>query len=72
MSSEHPITPPPELVREWFDSTHGILDEFDQEFATKAARWGADQEVGACYQWLLLQGYDLVAFKFRAARRPAQ
>lgn len=50
--TDHPITPPPELVRQWFDDTDGILDEFAQAFATEAARWGADQELEACVEHL--------------------
>jgi hypothetical protein len=70
MTQEHPITPPPELVEQWalyqgFESPEVLW----RQIATQAARWGADQEVGACCQWLSLNGYDLIAAKFRAARR---
>jgi hypothetical protein len=37
---EHPITPPPELVQQWCDGTHGALYEFEA-VVTQAARWGA-------------------------------
>jgi hypothetical protein len=41
-----------------------------QDIATQAARWGADQELEACCEWLI-QGWDNVkADKLRAARRP--
>jgi hypothetical protein len=43
----HPITPPPELVEQWWDGTHGALYEFEA-VTTQAARWGADQELEAC------------------------
>ena len=73
--TEHPITPPPELVEGWMaeiwhEGTPVRVAASDLHIATQAARWGADQEVGACCQWLSLNGYDLIAAKFRAARRP--
>ena len=49
--SEHPITPPPELVQQWWDGTHGALYEFEA-VVTQAARWGADQELEACCEYL--------------------
>jgi hypothetical protein len=44
------ITPPPELVRHWWDNTNADLPvmEFAQAFAAQAARWAADQELEAC------------------------
>ena len=75
MTQEHPITPPPELVQQWlgtyFGSTvTGEVSDVELALVNQAARWGADQEVEACCQWLSLKGYDLVASKFRDARRP--
>ena len=60
---EHPITPPPELVEQWRNlpeyvsqlrtmSTVTITTEKLQHIATQAARWGADQELEACLNWL--------------------
>jgi hypothetical protein len=49
MTDQHPITPPPELIYQWRDSGGGF-DDID--FATQAARWGADQELEACINWL--------------------
>ena len=53
MTQQHPITPPPELVLQWLedgpeDGMHGIL----KHIATRAAQWGADQELEACGRWL--------------------
>lgn len=65
-NQQHPITPPPELVYEWRDSGGGFDDV---DFATQAARWGADQELEACCEWLGplgIKGGDAL----RAARRP--
>jgi hypothetical protein len=53
MTDQHPITPPPELVRQW------SLESQDEHqptvaysmvglLAAKAAQWGADQELEAC------------------------
>ena len=45
-----PITPPPELVREWMERTE--YDEhtwfYESYIAEQAAQWGADQELEAC------------------------
>ena len=65
MTQEHPITLPPELVTQWWGDT-------DQDFeavATRAARWGADQELEACCHLLRQQGFDVVD-DLRATRRP--
>lgn len=55
----HPITPPPELVKKWdkeCDSRNNseINSTFDalQHFASKAARWGADQQLEQDAKWL--------------------
>ena len=63
MSTEHPITPTPELVREWLCqdgypwdpdllATITITTGRLRRVATQAARWGADQELEACVEWL--------------------
>ena len=63
MSNQHPITPPPELVEKWEAETACV--------AVKAARWGADQELEACCEWLKSEGYSGgTVIKLRAARRP--
>lgn len=51
----HPITPPPELIKEWRDEwleSDRVASSEYVHIATKAARWGADQELEACCQWL--------------------
>ena len=42
MTQQHPITPPPELVREWQREANHNEPMFPQ-VAAKAAKWGADQ-----------------------------
>lgn len=65
--TDHPITPPPELIQKWWDGTHGAFYEFEA-VTTQAARWGADQELEACCAWV--QGYAGCGDSLRAARRP--
>ena len=50
MSNQHPITPPPELVDKWVNQSPCINPE--GYIATKAAQWGADQELEACCKGL--------------------
>lgn len=50
-NQQHPITPPPELVRQWIDATKspGCVDvhlsDWEQRLATQAANWGYKQAV---------------------------
>ena len=67
MSTEHPITPPPELVQQWFDDARNAWAEPQHYVATCAAQWGADQELKACCEWTAIVGG---ADALRAARRP--
>ena len=50
MTNQHPITPPPELVEQWFDASvlEGAITYDEFNFANLAAQWGADQELEAC------------------------
>lgn len=69
----HPITPPPELVREWAQiNGEKDLERFWMRLATQAARWGSDHELEACVEWLNLNlpGYAACDRRLRAARRP--
>jgi hypothetical protein len=78
MTNQHPITQPPELVQQWDEECESgnnseVSNTFDalQWFASKAAQWGANQELDACCAWLLEE--PLCASnthrKLRAARR---
>ena len=76
MTQEHPITPPPELVEQWLESTRSddcigtYPTDFEQRICTAAARWGADQELEACCELVRNNdGYD-AALGLRADRRP--
>ena len=81
---QRPITPPPELFAEWFANSLKTLDRkvsrddtgttglIAGEVAIQAARWGADQELEACCEWLD-EGFGDVGnlpATLRAARRP--
>ena len=82
MTQEHPITSPPELVKQWRLEHCPALPSFGIEssksysyVATQAARWGSDQELDECLQWFS-EFYCMETWmkkdleKFRAARRP--
>jgi hypothetical protein len=71
MTDQHPITPPPELVEEWFMDQRGLSEASRQHIATAAARWGADQELEACCEWMRERGLHPEYWRdLRAARRP--
>jgi hypothetical protein len=74
---KHSITPPSELVQQWghdanlsgvpYDDETGHW-AYEQHIATRAAQYGADQELEACCEWLPDVG-EMRAM-LRAARRP--
>jgi hypothetical protein len=68
------ITPPPELVQQWCDASKTGEIHFDvDDLATRAAQWGADQELEACCEWLAgwcRDEYPGGIGNLRAARRP--
>ncbi len=77
MTQQHPITPPSKLVQQWelgatLDRKTGLT--WTQAFATRAAQWGADQELEACCEWIAaypwLDHPELLIKQLRAARRP--
>jgi DNA-directed RNA polymerase specialized sigma24 family protein len=74
MTQQHFITPPPELVVQWIKECSQPNDprwqEYEQDIATRASQWGADQELEACCEWLMLNGYGTAISRLRAARRP--
>ena len=53
--TDHPITPPPELVQQWMAELYGtpiVPGEACTDLAARAAQWGADQELIACGNYL--------------------
>ena len=72
---QHPITPPPELVRQWLSEYFGTtvtgeVSAFEQHIATQAARWGSDQELEACCAYLAKAGLTGDACGLQLTRRP--
>ena len=71
--TDHPITPPPELVARWkdywFDAKikHINLEDY---ILAQAAQWGADQELESSIELLKADGYKALARDLCAARRP--
>jgi hypothetical protein len=67
-----PITPPPELVQQWFLGARAMpVDQWVTDVATQAARWGADQELEACCEWLASQPLSMRKIPdLRFFRRP--
>ena len=59
------ITPPPELVQQWIRERDGL-----EHLATRAAQWGADQELEACLANIhTMYGKDKADW-LRSMRRP--
>jgi len=74
-NQQQPITPPPELINQWLGeffgcTVNGGITDSDRYLATKAARWGADQELEACVEWLQDPDLNVDTYKLRTARRP--
>ncbi len=71
MTNQHPITPPPELVEQWWDDFNGAFYEFEAITAT-VFKAGADQELEACCEYLVrcAQWEPEDVAELRATRRP--
>jgi predicted secreted protein len=71
-NQHHPITPPPELVEDWIEIAKPLPQRPPNpgELATLAARWGADQELEACCEWISKQDWTWTKAQLVAARRP--
>ena len=68
--TDHPITPPPELVNQWDEEgTEMFRPEYQIHLTTRAAQWGADQELEACCDWMS-ECTVVCPSDLRAARRP--
>ena len=80
--NEHPITPPPELRRQWLDNDHfpmvtgthdllSITRDRLNSVIDQAAQWGADQELEACCLWMERNyNYPRAGHTLRLVRRP--
>jgi hypothetical protein len=70
MTENHPITPPPELVQQWFAAWESGESEelsFANFVIPRAAQWGADQELEACC--LLMDDWGLDGEDLMQCRR---
>ena len=72
MTNQHPITPPPELVQEWWESTiPNQSTNVKTQLCIQAVQWGADQELEACVEHLFRCGFsDADILRLRTTRRP--
>jgi len=70
--TDHPITPPPELVEDWIELAKPLPQRPPNpgELATLAAQWGSDQELEACCEYMQHEDFHGFAKELRAARRP--
>jgi len=76
--TDHPITPPPHLMNQWESEaveecrSKQNYSGFERETLKliKAARWGADQELEACVNYVDNTISGNKAREFRAIRRP--
>ena len=67
--TDHPITPPLELVEQWVDM---LTSRSDQAVFTMVAQWGADQVLDANCKWLFENAYPhkVASVYLRTVRRP--
>ena len=66
------IPPPPELVQQWIEDWYRSKVKHTEIYfflATRAAQYGADQELEACCEWVAVESIA-AATELRAARRP--
>ena len=71
----YPVTPPTELVAQWLKQFYGPATrlapgEASLHVAVAAARWGADQELEACEEWVEANFGQLPAHNLHQFRRP--
>ena len=69
--TDHPITLPPELIKDWHDEwneSDQIVHSAYTHIAIRAAQWGSDQELEACCELLDNLGGD--GEMIRRYRRP--
>jgi hypothetical protein len=72
----HPITPPPELVQQWakVQPAEQVVADHWHHIATRAAQWGADQELEACCDLLNEEwgsGHGERLRRFRSPKPPS-
>jgi hypothetical protein len=53
--TDNNFTPPSELMQQWYDEARDAslsTPKIEKMVATRAAQWGAGQELEACVEWL--------------------
>lgn len=73
ISDNHPITPPPELIRQWLGEHLGRraeIGDVEQVLANKSARWGADLQLEICLKWFQDHGCEATVRDLRRHCRP--
>jgi hypothetical protein len=75
MTQQHLIVPPPELLEQWIgeiwhEGTPVRVAQSDLHLATRAAQWGADQELEAICERLEYLGWHIAVEDIRDAHRP--
>ena len=83
MTEQHPISPPQELVKQWWEEAiYQGTSTFTEHIAARSAQWGwdqrepeiqaaADAELEACVRHLDFMGlHSILLDALRAARRP--
>jgi hypothetical protein len=69
MTENHPITPSPEQVDQWFDDAIRLNSTPKYYIATQAAQWGSDQELDECCEWLAKYRKPILGDDLRYVRR---
>ena len=71
MTQQHPITLPPEVLQQLRSKAPAEGWFRDAWIAEQAAKWGADQELEACCEWInSFQNKFVHAHDLRLVRRP--
>ena len=71
--TDHTITPPPELMRQWREQAPRYRDGGagrEERLIERAAQWGADQELEACCKWTTANFGELPGQNLYLFRRP--
>ena len=74
--TEPKLTPPPELVEQWFAESSRVGADWPYKVAAEATQWGADQELLACGNYLkqcaAWEEEDVIEFyNYRRPRPPS-
>jgi hypothetical protein len=69
-TNQHPITPSPEQVDQWFADAIRLNITPKYYIARQAALWSADQELEACCEVMRVNGDYVSDGVLRAIRRP--